>query len=45
MISRIETVDWGLVVVLMLFRVAVGKMVMVVTDPIFWVRSLKFWGH
>jgi hypothetical protein len=49
MLSRIETVAWGLVVVLVLFRVAevvaTGKTALVVTDPTSWDRSLKFWDH
>ena len=49
MLSRIEMVVWGLVVVLVLFRaamvVATGKTEMVVTDPVSWDRSLKFWDH
>ena len=49
MLSRIEMVVWGLVVVLVLFRaamvVATAKTEMVVTDPVSWDRSLKFWDH
>jgi hypothetical protein len=49
MLSRIEVVAWGLVVVLVLFRAAVvvatGKTAMVVMDPVSWDRSLKFWDH
>ena len=49
MFSRIETVAWGLVVVLVLFRaaevVATGKTTMVVRDPVSWERSPKFWDH
>jgi hypothetical protein len=48
MFSRIETVAWGLVVVLVLFRatlvVATGKPTMV-KDPVSWDRCLKFWDH
>jgi hypothetical protein len=49
MLSRLETVAWGLVVVLVLFRAAVvvatGKTAMVVRDPISWNCSLEFWDH
>jgi len=49
MLSRIEMVAWGLVVVLVLFRaamvVATGKTAVVVTDPVSWDRSLKLWDH